>query len=123
MTTNEKIASLLGGLEIDNVQVPVAQGFYFGSEEIYVTYNLIGRSVPLCADDGFAEVEELIDFDIYSKGDLVKVENAIKPLLEAGDFEWRPSQSSGDLYEHDTGYHHRTLCFAHLTEQEENKHG
>lgn len=121
MTTNERISSIFENFEIDNEPVPVAQGSYYGSQDIYVTYTLIGRDVPLCADDEYEVVQELIDFDIYSKGDLVKVERAIKPLLAAGGFMWLPSRSSGDLFEPDTGYHHRTLCFAYFTTEQEDK--
>ena len=121
MTTNQTIESILDGLTVDNVEIPVVQGFYYGNAETYITYTMVGREVPLCADDDFVEVAELIDFDIYSKGDLVKVERAIKPLLKSGGFQWQPSRSSGDLYEPDTGYHHRTLCFAYFTTEQEDR--
>ena len=36
----------------------------------------------------------------------------LKQVLKANGFVWQPTMTSEDLYESDTGYYHKTLCFA-----------
>ena len=57
---------------------------------------------------------EYYDFDIYSKGDYTNIVKSVKKLLKDNDFTYQPMRSSGDMYETETGYYHRTLCFATL---------
>ena len=32
--------------------------------------------------------------------------------MELNDFTWQPSFDSPDMFEEDTGYYHKTVCFA-----------
>ena len=75
------------------------------------------------ADSSYSGDDELLgyadyyDFDIYSKGDYTNIVKSVKALLKANDFVWQPSRTSPDMYETDTGYYHKTLCFAILREE------
>ena len=70
------------------------------------------------ADNSFAGDDTLLgyadyyDFDVYSKGNYLNIIESIKEVLTANGFVWQPSKSSMDMYEPDTGYYHKTLCFA-----------
>lgn len=113
---NERIEQLLQGLTVGSNELPVVQGYYFGHGEDYVVYDFAGPGDPFYGDDGILCWLEYYDVDIYTKGNLQPIEAEIRARLKAGDFEWQPSRSSGDLYEQETGYHHRTLCFAIIKE-------
>ena len=51
-------------------------------------------------------------FDIYSKGNYRPIIKALKALLESAGFMWEVERSSEDMYEDDTKYYHKTLCFS-----------
>ena len=42
---------------------------------------------------------------------------SVKEILKANDWRYQPSMTSQDLYEDDTGYYHKTLCFAKIKEE------
>ena len=52
------------------------------------------------------------DFDIYSKGNYLEVVREVKRLLKENGWTWQPSRDSEDMNETDTGFYHKTLCFA-----------
>ena len=58
------------------------------------------------------------NFDVYSKGNYTKIIEGIKQLMKANGFMWQPSRTSPDMYETETGYFHKTLCFAIYREEE-----
>lgn len=39
---------------------------------------------------------------------------AVKEILEANNWVWNLSNDSGDLYEDETGFHHKALNFIHV---------
>ena len=95
---NELIQSIFTNFEVDGVSIPVKflryeGNSYAGDNEIlgYVSYY---------------------DFDIYSKGNYFNVVEAVKGKMKDNGFIWQPSRTSEDMYEDDTGYFHKTLCFA-----------
>ena len=55
---------------------------------------------------------EYYDFDIYTKGNYKPIEKALKALLESAGFMWEVERTSEDMYEDDTKYYHKTLCFS-----------
>jgi hypothetical protein len=71
----------------------------------------------LSGDDDLIGYVDYYDFDIYSKGNFFPIIERVKELLKQNDFVWQPSRSSQDMYEVDTGYYHKTLCFAYLREE------
>lgn len=95
-----------------NFEVPVSFLRYEGKLTTYVTYQQTYIDSSFSADDKLMGYVDYYDFDIYSKTNYFNLIERIKALLEQNGFTWQPSQSSGDLYEDDTGYFHKTLCFA-----------
>lgn len=109
---NSVIEQLFTNFTVDGVVIPVSFLRYTGNKTTYITYMLTDTNNSLSAEDQIENYVDLYDFDIYSKGNYLKIiEEVINKMTQAG-FIWQPSQSSGDMYEDDTGYFHRTLCFA-----------
>lgn len=104
---NELIETLF-----ENFSVPVSFLRYTGKSTTYVTYQQTDIDNSFSGDDGLLGYVDYYDFDIYSKGNYLEIVESIKNILVANGFTWQPSRSSGDMYEDDTGYFHKTLCFA-----------
>ena len=96
------IQTIFKDFSVDGVKIPVKRLFYHGHGEPYITYQLTDEDNSYSGDDDMLGYVEYYDFDIYSKGDYTN------------DFTYQPMRSSGDMYETETGYYHRTLCFAIL---------
>lgn len=96
----------------NNFIVPVSFLRYDGNATAYVTYQQTDIDNTLSADDDLVNYADYYDFDIYSKGNYFKIIEGVKQILEDNGFRWQPTRSSGDLYEDDTGYYHKTLCFS-----------
>jgi hypothetical protein len=102
---------------VDGKPIPVKFLFYQGHGEPYVTYMQVEANNSLSGDDDLIGYVDYYDFDIYSKGNFFPIIERVKELLKQNDFVWQPSRSSQDMYEVDTGYYHKTLCFAYLREE------
>lgn len=109
---NSVIEQALAGLEVDGVQIPVAFLFYDGHDEPYITYQQTDADNSYSSDDDLQAYVDYYDFDIYSKSDYTYIIKLVKLKLKEVGFTFEPSRSSGDMYETDTGYYHKTLCFA-----------
>lgn len=109
---NELIETIFDGFKVNDVDIPVKFLRYNGNKTTYITYMQVNANDSLSADDRLINYVEYYDFDIYSKGDYTDIVAAVKQKLEENNFRWRPSWSSADLYEDDTGYYHKTLNFA-----------
>lgn len=96
----------------NNFIVPVSFLRYDGSATAYVTYQQADIDNTLSADDDLINYLDYYDFDIYSKGNYFPIIEGVKTILTENGFRWIPTRDSGDLYEDDTGYFHKTLCFA-----------
>lgn len=96
----------------NNFIVPVAFLRYDGDATAYVTYQQTDVENVLSADNEIINYVDYYDFDIYSKGNYFQIIEGIKSILIDNGFMWQPSRDSGDMYEDDTGYYHKTLCFA-----------
>ncbi len=114
---NELIETLFKDFTVDGVSVPVSFLYYEGHGEPYITYMQTDADSSYSGDDELLGYADYYDFDIYSKGDYTNIVKSVKALLKANDFVWQPSRSSADMYETDTGYYHKTLCFAILREE------
>ena len=113
---NELIKTIFQNFTVDGKPVPVRFLFYQGHGEPYVTYQQIDADNSLSGDDDLMGYVDYYDFDIYSKGNYFPIIESVKNKLKQNGFVWQPSRSSGDNYETDTGYYHKTLCFAILRE-------
>lgn len=109
---NAIIEAAFAGFTVSGVEIPVRFMFYEGHGEPYITYQLTDTQYTKRADDDVLGWVEYYDFDIYSKGNYFPIIEDVKATMKSIGFMWMPEESSGDLYESDTGYHHRTLCFA-----------
>lgn len=109
---NSVIEELFTNFTVDGKSIPVSFLRYTGNKTTYITYMLTNTENSLSAEDQIQNYVDYYDFDVYSKGNYMKIiEEVINKMTGAG-FIWQPSQSSGDMYEDDTGYFHRTVCFA-----------
>ena len=109
---NSLIEKIFADFKVDNKNIPVTFLNYDGKETTYITYQSIDNSGVLSGDDEIIGYIDYYDFDIYTKGNYFKIVREIKNILKANGFVWQPNMSSGDMYEPDTGYYHKTLCFA-----------
>ena len=109
---NELIQTIFRNFKVDGVSIPVKFMFYSGNGEPYVVYMQQDADNSLSGDDDLLAYVVYYDFDVYAKGNYIKIIEAIKTLLKQNGFTWQPSRSSADLYESDTGYYHKTLNFA-----------
>lgn len=109
---NEIIEAAFNGFTVDNVEIPVKYLHYMGHGEPYVTYTPTGNGNVFSADDQIQNYIIYYDFDIYSKRNFYAIAEAIKAIMQANNFSYVPSQDSPEMYETDTGYYHKTLCFA-----------
>lgn len=114
---NELIERIFSGFQVGGVDIPVSFLQYGGNANSYVTYQSVLAGNSFSADDILQNYAEYYDFDIYSKWDYFPIVDGVKNILKNNGFIWQPSRSSGDLYEYDTGYFHKTLNFAYLREE------
>ena len=114
---NELIETIFAGFTVDGVAIPVSFLYYEGHGEPYITYQETDADNSLSGDDELIGYADYYDFDIYSKGNYKKIIEKVKELLRESDFVWQPSRSSADMYETETGYYRKTLCFGILREE------
>lgn len=108
---NNLIEKTLSGFTVNGKKIPVKFLRYNGSSETYITYMMIDADSVLHGDDELLNYVEYYDFDIYTKGNYMPIIKALKELLTGVGFMWQPDRSSEDMYEDDTKYYHKTLCF------------
>lgn len=109
---NSVIEKIFKNFSVNGLAIPVSFVFYNGNAKTYITYSESNINDTLSADDELINYVDYYDFDIYSKGNYLKVVESIIELMEQNGWIWQPSQSSSDLYDKDSGYYHKTLCFA-----------
>ena len=80
--------------------------------ESYATYGLMMNDNIFSADDELQNYVVYYDIDVYSKKNFIKLLDKIIEKMENSGWKWQPAMSSADMYENDTGYFHRTLCFS-----------
>ena len=114
---NELIESILANFTVDGVEIPVAYMFYEGHGEPFVVYMQQDADNTLSGDDDLIGYVDYYDFDVYAKGNYLKIVKELKRILKENGFVWQPSRSSADMYETDTRYYHKTLNFAIYKEE------
>lgn len=108
---NALIETIFSGFTVDEVEIPVKYMVYNGHKTTYVTYCQTYADNSYSGDDELLGYVEFYDFDVYSKGNFTKIIEQIKEKLKANGFEWQPARDSADMFEPETGYYHKTLCF------------
>lgn len=114
---NELIETIFANFTVDNVAIPVSFLFYEGHGQPYITYMQQDGDNSLSGDDDLIGYVDYYDFDVYAKGNFLKIIERVKELLKNNGFVWQPSRTSADMYEVETGYFHKTLNFAILREE------
>lgn len=109
---NTLIEQIFANFSVNGITIPVAFLRYGGKKTTYVTYQQTNATNTLSGDDELQNYVDFYDFDIYSKGNYLPIVEAIKTILKDNGFRWQPIRSSGDMYEDDTGYYHKTLSFS-----------
>lgn len=109
---NNLIEKTLSDFMVNGKEIPVKFLRYNGSSETYITYMMTDADSVLHGDDELLNYVEYYDFDIYTKGNYMPIIKALKRLLTGVGFMWEPNRSSADMYEDDTKYYHKTLCFS-----------
>lgn len=113
---NELIVNIFKDFTVDGVIIPVKFLIYHGHGEPYITFGQTDADNSFAGDDALMGYVDYYDFDVYAKGNYMRIIESVKDLLTDNNFTWQPSRSSEDMYETDTGYYHKTLCFAYLKE-------
>ena len=114
---NELIESIFADFSVGGKKIPVKFLFYQGHGEPYVTYQQTDKDNSFSGDDDLMGYVDYYDFDVYSKGNFFPIIESVRQLLEEHEFVWQPSRDSEDMYETDTGYYHKTICFAVFREE------
>jgi len=109
---NEIIQMAFDEFSVDDVEIPVNYLHYLGHGEPYVVFTPTNNGEVFSAEDQVQNFVTYYDFDIYSKGNYYNIAKAIMAILEAIGFSYVPSQDSPEMFENDTGYYHKTLCFS-----------
>ena len=109
---NELIQSIFTNFSVDGVSIKVKFLKYNGKQTTYITYMETDIDNSFSGDNEILGYVSYYDFDIYSKGNYFNIVKKIKKIMKDNGFMWQPSRTSQDMYEADTGYYHKTLCFA-----------
>lgn len=116
---NELIQRIFADLTVNGKAVPVKYLYYQGHGEPYVVWMQMDKDASVSGDDDLIGYVDYYDFDVYSKGNFLEIVERVKNILKTNGFTWQPSRDSGDMFETETGYYHKTLCFAILHEEVE----
>lgn len=117
---NELIESIFENFSMEGVKIPVSFLRYSGHETTYITYMEHMIDDTYYSDNELTNYMDYYDFDVFSKGNYLKIIESMKELLEQNGFKWKPNMTSADMFEDDTGYFHKTLSFAYIRDTEKN---
>lgn len=110
---NEQIETLFKDFTVNGVSVPVSLLFYEGHGEPYVVYMQYDKSNSYSSDDEISGYVTYYDFEVYSKSNYLEIIEQIKLILKGAGWTWQPRRDSPDFHDRDTGYFHKTICFAY----------
>lgn len=109
---NSTIKTIFNNFSVNGVPIPVEFLRYDGHENTFITFMETDKDNSYSGDDELLGYVSYYDFDIYSKGNYLNIVEEVKKLMKANGFMWEPSRDSADMYETDTGFFHKTICFA-----------
>lgn len=118
---NELIENIFENFTVNNVSIPVSFLRYEGSNTSYVTYMEHNIDDTYYTDNSLTNYMTYYDFDIYSKNNYINIVKSVKKILKENGFIWQPTMTSYDMYEDDTGYYHKTLCFAYIINENDEE--
>ena len=117
----EELKLLFNNFTVNGVKIPVALIYYDGHGEPYVTYKQYDKDNSYSSDDEISGYVTYFDFDVYSKSNILPIIEAIKSILKNAGWTWQPRRDSPDMFEADTGYYHKTICFAYPIQIEDEQ--
>ena len=109
---NRLIVTTLADFIVDGKEIHTAYLNYKGHGEPYIVWMNIDADDSFSGDDDLLGYVDFYDFDVYAKGNFTQIIEELKARLKNAGFTWNPSRTSADMYEEDTGYYHKTLCFS-----------
>lgn len=95
--------------QILKLDVPVAHLKYKGNKKTYVVWTIIDETPIFSSDDEITDSEVVVDIDIYSDSNYLKIMSSIKNKMKENEWIW--DGDSQELFEEDTGLYHRTCTF------------
>ena len=116
---NSLIEEIFKNFKIGRKKIPINFLRYDGKSDTYITYMETNKSDSLNGDDELIGYVDYYDFDIYSKGNYFDILKKVKELMKTNNFRWEPEMDSPDMYEDETGFYHKTVCFSYLKNEEE----
>ena len=108
---NSEIETILA-----NFGTPVSYMYYEGTEDTYITYMQLDKYGSLFGDDKIIGAVQYYDFDVYSKSNYLEVISKLIDTMVAAGWTYQPSRDSPDIYERDTKFYHKTICFCKESE-------
>lgn len=107
---NEEIKAILGDeIAIHNDIIPVAHFRYKGKAKKFVTWEMLGTTPSLSANDEDLYGVGSVDIDIFSNGNYLDIIKEIKNRMKNNEWVW--AGDSPEMYEEDTGLYHITCSF------------
>lgn len=107
---NEDIEEIFNGkLTIDKIDIPISFMEYTGNSTDYIVYYNDGDIPVYSAEDEPIYSNNELEFNIYTKGNYLKIIKELKKIMKENDYDW--TGDSEDLYESDTKYHHKVVSF------------
>lgn len=107
---NTELKTLLGdSITVNSNVIPIAHLKYTGGSKTYITWTIISDIPSLCGDDECLYSIATVDIDIFSDGNYLDIENAIKDLMKNNNWVW--TEDSSEMLEDDTGLYHKTCTF------------
>ena len=110
---NEQIETLFKDFTVNGVSIPVSLLFYEGHGEPYVVYMQYDKDNSYSSEDEISGYVTYYDFEVYSKSNYLEIIEQIKTILKSAGWTWQPRRDSPDFFDKDTGYFHKTICFAY----------
>lgn len=107
---NKEIELILNKIKLDGKNIPYDYIEYTGKSYTYITYQCISDDPISFSEDKPNYSEPHYDIDIYSKDNYLKIVEEVKKEFIENDFYF--ISDSGDSYEKDTGFFHRTIEIA-----------
>ena len=110
---NAEIETLFNNFTVNGVSIPVSLLFYEGHGEPYVVYMQYDKDNSYSSEDEISGYVTYYDFEVYSKSNYLAIIEQIKTILKGAGWTWQPRRDSPDFFDKDTGYFHKTICFAY----------
>ena len=107
---NEELKTLFGdGINVNDKIIPIAHLRYSGKAKQFITWQTLGETPILSANDEQLFSVGSVDIDVFSDGNYLDIVKAIKLLMKNNEWIW--TGDSPEMYEDDTELYHLTSTF------------